>query len=279
MHRHLIPRHRLAGAAASLLLAATSAAGAAIALPGTAGAAAPSDEYVALGDSYSSGNGTGNADLNYSCYRSSDAYAPIVADERKQTSLTFEACSGAETGDVIANQIDALSAETDYVTFTIGGNDVGFVDLILNCWGNFDQARCLDTADTVNSRIDNDLPALLDDMHAAVAAAAPNAQVMQLGYGRPFGNDLSCAQADGITSAERDALNGVVDNLDSTIAERAAANGVTYLSAIEAFTGHDVCADDPWLVGKYAWDVRDVYHPTTSGHRNGYVPLVRGVIG
>lgn len=123
------------------------------------------------------------------------------------------------------------------------------------------------------------MTSLLDDMHAAVTAAAPNALVMQLGYGRPFGEDLSCAQADGITPTERDALNGVVDHLDSTIAERAAANGVTYLSAIEAFTGHGVCADDPWLVGKYAWDARDVYHPTKSGHRNGYAPLVRGVMG
>ena len=41
--------------------------------------------------------------------------------------------SGATTVDVVNNQIGALSAATDYVTFTAGGNDVGFVDLILNC--------------------------------------------------------------------------------------------------------------------------------------------------
>lgn len=279
MRRHLTLRHRATGAVAALLLTTTAAVSGALALPGTAGAAAPSDEYVALGDSYSSGNGTGSADLNYGCYRSSSAYAPIIAAQRRRTSLVFRACSGATTVDVVNNQIGALSAATDYVTFTAGGNDVGFVDLILNCWGSYDQSQCLATADEVNRKIDDVLPARLDTLHAAVDAAAPDALVMQLGYGRPFGANLGCAQANGITSAERTALNGVVDHLDSTIAERAAANGVTYLSAIGAFTGHDVCASDPWLVGKYAWDVRDVYHPTSSGHRNGYVPLVRALMG
>lgn len=278
MHRHLTLKRRAAAAATSLLLTAAAAAGA-LALPGTAGAAAPSDEYVALGDSYSSGNGTGSANLSYGCYRSSNAYAPIIADQRRRTSLAFKACSGATTVDVVNNQISALSAGTDFVTFTAGGNDVGFVDLILSCWGNYDQSQCLATADEVNRKIDNDLPARLDSLHAAVGAAAPNALVMQLGYGRPFGANLGCAQANGITSAERTALNGVVDHLDSTIAERAAANGITYISVIGAFTGHDVCANDPWLVGKYAWDVRDVYHPTASGHRDGYVPLVRALMG
>ncbi len=275
MHRHLTLGQRAAAAATTLLLTAVAG----LAVPGTAGAAPPSDEYVALGDSYSSGNGTGSADLNYSCYRSSNAYAPVIAGQRRGTSLVFKACSGATTVDVVTNQVGALSAGTDYVTFTAGGNDVGFVDLILNCWGYYDQSQCLATADEVNRKIDDVLPARLDSLHAAVGAAAPNALVMQLGYGRPFGANLGCAQANGITSAERSALNGVVDHLDSTIAQRAAANGVTYISAIGAFTGHDVCANDPWLVGKYAWDVRDVYHPTSSGHRNGYVPLVRALMG
>ncbi|HZB48598.1 MAG TPA: SGNH/GDSL hydrolase family protein, partial [Mycobacteriales bacterium] len=45
--------------------------GAALAvLPGTA-SAAPSTDYVALGDSYSSGTGTGSYDLSSSCQRSS----------------------------------------------------------------------------------------------------------------------------------------------------------------------------------------------------------------
>ena len=248
-------------------------------LGSTASAAPPSDEYVAMGDSYASGNGTGNPDLDYWCYRSSDAYGPIIDDQRKKTSLVFNACGGATTEDVLAGQVDDLSSATDYVTISIGGNDVGFVDLILNCWGHFDQAQCLETVDEVNDRIENELPAKLDQTHAAITAAAPHALVMQVGYPRAFGDDVGCAQADGVNRTEADALNGVSDNLDRVIGERAAANGLTYIGVIEAFTGHDVCADEPWLVGKWAWAARDVYHPTKAGHRDGFVPLVRAVMG
>lgn len=268
---------RSRGAAASC--AVLVAAGLAAVSTGPATAAPPSDEYVAMGDSYASGNGTGNRDLDYSCYRSSDAYGPIIAEEREQTALTFTACGGDTTDDVLANQVGALSADTDYVTLSIGGNDVGFVDLILNCWGYYDQASCLATADEVNDRIDNELPAKLDKTHAAIQASAPDATVMQVGYPRAFGDDVSCSQADGIDPTEAAALNGVADNLERVISERAAANGVTYLSVIEAFTGHDVCADDPYLVGKWAWDAADVYHPSKAGHRDGFMPLVRAVMG
>lgn len=237
------------------------------------------DEYVAMGDSYASGNGTGNPDLDYDCYRSSDAYGPLIEGERAGTDLVFVACGGATTADVLADQQYAVTSATDTITLSIGGNDVGFVDLILSCWGHFDESACLDTANKVNKRIETELPAKLDDTHAALKDRAPGAQIVQVGYPRAFGTDISCAQADGITRKERDALNGVSDNLDATISERAAANGIAYIGVIDAFTGHDVCADDPWLVGKYAWDTRDVYHPTKSGHRDGFRPLVRGVIG
>lgn len=235
------------------------------------------DEYVALGDSYSSGNGTYAANLDWGCYRSTYAYPYIVGQERPDTDLTFVACQGATTEDVIGGQDQHLDADTDYVSITIGGNDIGFADLIIGCAGGYSPS-CKDAVDEANRRIHEELPTKLDDAYDAIEAGAPGAEVVVLGYGRFFGEDLACSAADGITAEEADWLNGVADNLDGAIRDRATTAGFTYRSAIEAFTGHDVCASNPYLNGR-SWSVADMYHPTRSGHANGLAPLVRETIG
>src|SRR5687768_15071238 len=70
--------------------------------------AATVDNYVALGDSYSSGVGTYSYTLDASCQRSTYAYPYLLSKQRANTSLNFVACSGAKTDDVINNQISAV---------------------------------------------------------------------------------------------------------------------------------------------------------------------------
>jgi lysophospholipase L1-like esterase len=104
------------------------------AMAGPAGAfAAPSTDYVALGDSYSAGTGTNDYDLNASCQRSSLSYPALWAAQQGTASFTFAACSGATTSDVRGSQLAGLDAGTDLVTITIGGNDAGFVATVLAC--------------------------------------------------------------------------------------------------------------------------------------------------
>ena len=50
--------------------------------------AAGADRYVALGDSFSSGVGTGSYTLSSSCRRGVYAYPWLVAQQRPDTSLT-----------------------------------------------------------------------------------------------------------------------------------------------------------------------------------------------
>jgi lysophospholipase L1-like esterase len=236
------------------------------------------DSYVALGDSFSSGNGTFFPDRSLSCYRSSYSYPPLVDRLRPNTDLDFRACSGATTSDVVSRQVGALNAGTDLVSITVGGNDIGFTDLIIACGGTF-SPTCSSAVATANNRITSELPGKLDAVYAAIRAGAPNARaVAVLGYGRFFGSNLSCAAAKGITSTEAGLLNGIADNLDAVIGARAAAAGFSYVSAIGPFTGHDVCAADPWLNGR-GYSLPDIFHPTRSGYRNGYVPMVRSVFG
>lgn len=253
-------------------------AAAAVLAPAASAQAQEVDSYVALGDSFSSGNGTFLPDRSLRCYRSSRAYPALLAAQRPNTDLDFRACSGADSADVLADQVPALDADTDLVSITVGGNDIGFVDLIIACTGSF-SPTCTSAVSAANSRIANELPAKLDAVYAAITAAAPGARaVVVLGYGRFFGDSLSCDAARGVTRAEAGLLNGVADNLDAVLAARAAAAGFSYRSAIGPFTGHDVCASDPWLNGRNL-SLPDIFHPTRSGHRNGYLPLVRSVLG
>jgi GDSL-like Lipase/Acylhydrolase family len=123
--------------------------------------------YVALGDSYSAGEGGGdylpNSDLpNNHCDRSPHAYGPLLDAARQPGSFAFVACSGAVTRDLVnpnaegnidpntsgpeAPQLDALRPATTIATLTIGGNDIGFSELAQRClfgrfgfffkWGN-----------------------------------------------------------------------------------------------------------------------------------------------
>jgi len=94
-----------------------------------------------MGDSYSSGEGTGvytagtATDTNH-CHRSPLAYPKLLkASTPHLGKLTFVACSGAVTADFYAAsatnagegpQLDALKRRTKAVTLTIGGNDVVF---------------------------------------------------------------------------------------------------------------------------------------------------------
>lgn len=107
----------------------------------------PSAAYVALGDSYSSGEGNppyeeGTDTESNRCHRSSYAYPELLAHSLNLGPLTFKACSGAITSDFFnssANyvseppQLDWLQPSTTTVTLTIGGNDVGFRWLLEHC--------------------------------------------------------------------------------------------------------------------------------------------------
>lgn len=238
--------------------------------------AAETDSYVAMGDSYSAGNGAHSTNLSPLCGRNTYAYPSLVAQRRPHTSLTFVACQGATTAD-IPGQARFLGPETDYVSLTIGGNDIGFGGLILGCTGDFSPGCDLAVAHSEHA-IRAELPGKLDRAYATIRAAAPHATVVVLGYARLFGDDVSCAAADGVTASEAARLNRIADDLDRVVADRAAAAGFAYVSSIRRFTGHDMCAADPWVNGKLA-NVADAYHPTRHGYARGLAPELRSVIG
>lgn len=233
------------------------------------------DQYVALGDSYSAGNGANSTNLDSSCNRNTYAY-PYLLAQQKGLALSFVACSGAVTGDVINSQSNALSSTTKLVTITIGGNDIGFTSLILACT----TLGCSSQISSSQSKITNELPAKLNSTYATIKAKAPNAKVVVLGYGRPFASpSRTCLAATGVSSSEETSLTTLVDNLNNTIKARAQAYGFSYADVNPYWAGHDVCASNPFTNGLTLLHTADSYHPTRNGYANGDVPAVRAIIG
>src|ERR1700761_7052148 len=100
-------------------------------MPAHASPAVQAVNYVALGDSYSSGVGAGST--SGSCGQSPNAYPALWAAASPAASFTSAACSGATTADVISGQLSSLSASTTLVSITIGGNDAGFSSVLETC--------------------------------------------------------------------------------------------------------------------------------------------------
>ena len=248
--------------------------GAALLVLALAGNAYAADKYVALGDSYSAGNGAHSTNLNSSCNRNTYAYPYLVAQQRPNTALTFVACAGATTTDILNSQVNSVTSDTKIVTLTIGGNDIGFTSLIIACT----TLGCQNQINSSSSQIANQLPAKLNSTYAAIRSHAPSAQVVVLGYGRPFAH-RTCLSATGVSLSEEDQLNTLTDNLNNTIKARAQAAGFTYADPNPAWSGHDVCSSNPFTNGLTLLHTADSYHPTRNGYASGYTPLVRSFVG
>ncbi len=237
-------------------------------------AVASADNYVALGDSYSSGVGTNSYTLSSSCLRSVYAYPYLLSQQRPNTSLNFVACSGATTTDVMNNQISSVTGTTNIVTISIGGNDLGFASIIANCT----LLDCNSQLNSTRASADANLSPKLNTVYAAIKSRAPGATVVVLGYPRLFSTS-SCWGTSGVSSSERSNANLLSDEIDRITALRAAAYGFTYKSATASFIGHAVCSSSAWLNGLNIFNTTESYHPTRSGHSSGYLPLVRQVVG
>ena len=99
----------------------------------------PGPAYIALGDSYSSGEGLGPYLVgSEGCDRSPEAFPELVARRLGGVTLHFLACSGATVSQT-RGQVASLSAgvlrHSEFTTVTAGGNDLTFSGLIAACIG------------------------------------------------------------------------------------------------------------------------------------------------
>jgi lysophospholipase L1-like esterase len=238
-------------------------------------------QYVALGDSYSAASGVLPVDATSpQCLRSTANYPNVIAASIG-AELTDVTCGGAETKDFfegqhpgVAPQMDALSASTDLVTMTIGGNDSGvFIGAILACG-----AASLTTAgtgspckdqngssfeDTVRNVTYPDLVKALDAVHDR----APNAHVLILGYPWILPKSKGCFPILPVAEGDVPYLRSLQATLNDAVKRAAAATGSTYVDFTVASEGHDACAPlgTRWIEPVVLTTNPIVVHPNALG--------------
>lgn len=282
-----------AGTAVPLAVAAVLGAGPAAAAP--TAAVAP-NAVVTLGDSYSSGLGSGG--YYNDCDNTPNAWGNLIFPETV-TSRTLLACSGATIPDVqgqVATLAGIPSSGNRLVTVTVGGNDAGFADELVNCF----LSDCTRNQAVLEGRIDG-LEGPLTSLYDEIEAAAPGDRILVGGYPLlvpdPDVRGWCYALTFLITSAERDMIRTLGVRLNDVIERAAVAAGVTPVTTdLEVgFTGHEACQNSnrDWIyglslsggfaangqqpagpvvagggrVGVQADFVRDSFHPTRTGQQ------------
>lgn len=254
-------------------------------------------DLVSLGDSYSAGLGASSDAVGVpsgsdavgvpsgtddgSCRRSDKSYPALWAARHHPRSFAFVACNGATTFDVLSDQVSAVNRDTDLVTITIGGNDVGFVPVLGGCTIVDSDAACeslVEAAEWVSRRV---LPMMLARVYLTLRERAPHATVIVLGYPRLFEPTADCADLLVPNATRRAVLNEGADLLDTSIRRVAESLGLRFVDVRSEFAGHGVCSARPWIVAPTGMPLPDgVYHPNEWGYRYGYLAaLERAIAG
>jgi lysophospholipase L1-like esterase len=240
-------------------------------------------KYVALGDSYSSGVGT-RTYYDTTCQRSVYAYPYLLHNAHPSWTFVDAACSGAKTSDILNTQAASLTSDTNWVTYTIGGNDAGFSSVITTCAEPSWLGDCTTAVDNAQAYIKNTLPGLLDQVNNKIKSKAPSAKVIVLDYPHLF-NGTDCNAATFFSSSEETRLNQTADLLKTTLSAAATRAGSNFLfrDVIPPFIGHAVCdggggSSTEWING-FSNPTSESYHPKTQGHANGYYPVVHTTTG
>ena len=219
-----------------------------------------SGRYVALGSSMAAGPGIrpSASGAPFRAGRSARNYPHLVA-EKLGLDLVDVTYSGATTADVLTDsqhgappQVDALDGSEAMVTVTIGGNDVGYVPLLmaaglprithlLPLLGG----RLRDLLDpAARDRALVDVAESLKEVGRTVRQRAPHARVLFVDY-------LTLLPPPGVSAAplsDVDAALGrrVADTLERLTGEAAAETGCGWVRAAQASRGHHAWSADPW---------------------------------
>jgi hypothetical protein len=175
--------------------------------------------YVAMGDSYSSGEGTASYDRGTDtstdkCHRSSEnsskaSYPRLLQLDSSAvpSNMKFVACSGATINDVLhgrygePSQMSALGPNVTLVTISIGGDNLGFSHVLEECVnvGPFhfrSDDTCVGQENELREKLwgPDPLNAKLINLYRAIKQQAPHARIVVMGYPRlfPQGSDNSC---------------------------------------------------------------------------------------
>ncbi|MBZ4016624.1 SGNH/GDSL hydrolase family protein [Streptomyces purpurogeneiscleroticus] len=275
-------------------------------------AAAEDQQWVALGDSYTAGviRAAGNTFEipRDGCERTDRSYPQVIdRDLGGLFDLTNVSCGAATIENVtdqaqepigrhlppvsedpdypfpaVPPQSEAVGPDTDVITVGVGGNTLGFADILAKCpqlGGESDGmgTPCKDALGAgLQTRLDK-ASREYDRMLAVLHERAPQAKILTVGYPTVIPqNTAKCNYGDltqfgTITQGDLawlrtdvlEPLNKTIE--DSTGTQEAAGFVDLYTSSQE----HSVCDDTKWMEGFVTLpDQLSFVHPNALGHRN-----------
>jgi lysophospholipase L1-like esterase len=247
-------------------------------------------QYLALGDSYSAGTGTGsdwvnNESVSATCHRTKQSYPYLISKAHPTWTFINATCHGAVTNDVLNGQIPSqVSPNIKWITYTIGGNDAGFAKVMSECVLALVPGICDYRIDEAQKFIKEQLGARLDAVNNQIKVKAPNAKVIVLDYPWLYNASLTCSAID-LTFAEKTRLNETSDLMRALInaATGRAGSKFVFVDIIPSFIGHAVCdggsgSSIEWLNGLSS-PSEESFHPKAQGHKEVYFKLANAVIG
>jgi hypothetical protein len=256
---------------------------AALALVLAAAPSARAADWVGLGDSYAAGPLIPNQSLQpLGCLRSSRNFAHLAA-ARVGMSLADASCSGAETGDMTAPQstgagtnppqFNALSAATKLVSLQIGGNDVGFTEVIENCvtYNPFSHP-CQDRyvvngRDEISARIAATGPKVAAVL-AGIKSRSATARVLVVNYAAILPESgRGCWPQVPVAYADVPYLRAKQHELNAMLATQASAAGATLVDDFTASTGKNACTSPTvrWVEPLVPNNAAAPFHPNARG--------------
>lgn len=250
-------------------------------------------EYVALGDSYAAGLGLPpytNQPAS-GCSQSAENYAHQVASEWELL-LNDASCSGAVAANIVGTpqqtgegtappQSQALNSDTQVVTVSIGGNDLGFAAIAEYCTaltadgpilGDLQLDNCRSHfqpdagTDLLQQRLKEVVEPAVRAALASIVAAAPNAVVIVVGYpaitpdaahtpaGGCFRSALESGSGSGagpgpfaanafpFTDVDVPYLHSIEAGLNATLKRQAEAAGAIFIDTFADSQAHSACA-------------------------------------
>lgn len=217
-----------------------------------------------MGDSIAAGEGAGNywpkaENYNEDCHRSNDGMLHSVVQNAR---VLNTACSRAKVPDFYPSADNpgqlaqmVLAPEAKAVIVTVGGNDIGFPELLNDCLvdANFD---CSTSAQTVErtqqglQKLSVSLEELFEDLLSATGTS--ESQVFILAYPDLLAGEGTCGR---ISAAERVYGITVIEELNGTLRDAATAvrmkHGTNRLEFLEAtakvIDGHGPCTEQSWV--------------------------------
>jgi lysophospholipase L1-like esterase len=254
----------------------------------SAAAPAPQGPVVALGDSYTAG---ALVPLNQlarppGCLRSAKAYPVLVADALGAP-LADVACTNAGVKDMTGAQktylgtnpaqLSVLAPDDRVVLLTLGGDDMGFLNVLQECmklsftapWGSPCESHYTNGGSDQLAAALNNLGPRLAQVLSAIEARAPRARIAVVGYPDLFPQSGGCWPAVPVTNGDIAYLRGIEAGVNAMLAADAKAAGATFVNTYTPTIGHDFCTPESVrdVEGLLPGSLELPFHPNARGQQ------------